>query len=79
MARKLTEEYEKQTLTLKKKKYLCTSEKTVNTEIDRAEEIRVRMQKYVYKPNYFSLYRYTEINQRSTKTWTETKVLSSVQ
>lgn len=45
MARKLTEEYEKQTLNVKKKKYLCTSEKAVNTETDRGEGIRVRMQK----------------------------------
>jgi len=77
MARKLTEEYEKWTLTVKKKKYLCTGEKTANNELDRGEEISVRMQKYVYKPNYFSLYRYTEINQRSTKIWREIKVLSS--
>jgi hypothetical protein len=63
---------------LQRKIYLCISEKRVNSELDRREEIRVRMQKYVYKSNYFSFYMYTEINQRSTKTWREIKVLSSV-
>lgn len=67
MARKLMEEYEKLTLTVKKKKCLCTSEKTVITELDTGEEISVRMQKYVYKPSYLSLYMDTEINQRSAK------------
>lgn len=54
MARKLTEEYEKWALIVKKNKYLCTSEKRVNTEIDSGEAIRVRKQTYVYKPNYFN-------------------------
>lgn len=77
MARKLTEEYEKWTLTVKKI-FLCTSEKTVNTELDTGGAINVRKQTYVNKPNYFSLYRYAEIHQRSTKAWREIKVLSSV-
>lgn len=80
MARKLKEEYEKETYRKETKKYiyLCTSEKTVNTQLNRREEITVRMQKNVHKPHYFSLYRYTEINKRSTKTWREIQVFSSV-
>jgi len=73
MARKLMEVYEKWTLTVKKKKYLCTSEKTVNTELDIGGAKSVRKQTNVHKSNYFSLYRYAEINQRSTKTWREIK------
>lgn len=37
------------------------------------------MQKYVYKPNYFTLYRCNKINKRITKALREINVLSSVQ